>query len=265
MMRAAPSESEKPVAGTRPEGVSNDAEAARYVREMFSRIAPRYDLLNYLLSFSQDHIWRRRTAQNFTQILSRNDARALDVCCGTGDMAFALEQVARAGHAGQSSGARVFATDFATPMLEAARAKARRTNSRVEFFAADTLALPFEDASFDLLTTAFGFRNLADYEKGLREFARVLRRGGEMGILEFTEPRSGFFAPLARFYLRRVLPKIGGAISGSAAAYSYLPSSVEKFPGPEELAARIKQASFAEARFVLWNFGTVALHTARRR
>ena len=242
--------------GTRPAGARDEGEAARQVREMFSRIALRYDFLNHLLSLQLDRLWRRRVARRFPHILVRADARVLDLCCGTGDLAFAL---------GAAGPARVFGADFAHPMLVRAREKASgRQGVRADFLESDALALPFADAGFDLAATAFGFRNLANYERGLREMHRVLRPGGEVGILEFAEPRGSFFAPLYRFYLTRILPRLGGAISGNRAAYSYLPSSVEKFPSPEELAALMAGVGFAEVRFELWTGGSVALHTARR-
>ncbi len=243
--------------GARPSGARDETDAARQVREMFSRIAPRYDFLNHLLSLQFDRLWRRRVTRRFRHILARAGARALDLCCGTGDLTFAL---------GGAAGARVFGTDFAHPMLVLARRKAfLRQDRRPDFLEADALALPFEDASFDLATTAFGFRNLANYERGLLEIYRVLRPAGEVGILEFAEPRGVLFGPLYRFYLNRVLPRLGGAISGNPAAYSYLPSSVEKFPSPEELAALMSGVGFADVRFELWTGGSVALHTARRR
>ena len=242
--------------GTRPQGARDESEAARQVREMFSRIAPRYDFLNHLLSLQLDRLWRRRVARRFRHILAQPDARALDVCCGTGDLAFAL---------GAAGPARVFGADFAHPMLVLARQKvSARQGMKLGFLEADALALPCPAASFDLITTAFGFRNLANYERGLREMYRVLRSSGEVGILEFAEPRGALFAPLYRFYLTRLLPRVGGAISGNLAAYSYLPSSVERFPSPEELAALMSSVGFAEVRFELWTCGSVALHTARR-
>ncbi len=251
-----------PLPGTRPAGANDEVEAARQVREMFSRIAPRYDLLNHLLSLQLDRVWRRRVARRFQHILTRGDARALDVCCGTGDLTAALARKGRA---------LVFGSDFAHPMLLRAREKAmrwRRADPRSlgpnRYAEADALQLPFPNASFDLVAAAFGFRNLTNYELGLKEIYRVLRPGGEVGILEFAEPRGALFGPLYRFYFTRILPRLGGAISGSAAAYSYLPSSVAKFPQPEELSALMSRAGFADVRFERWSGGVVALHIARR-
>lgn len=227
---------------------------------MFSRIAPRYDLLNHLLSASLDRLWRRRAALRFRHVLRRRDARVLDLCCGTGDLIFALERAADSPRDGAAAGARFFGADFALPMLERAREKGNRSGSGAQLLAADALALPFGDARFDLVTSAFGFRNLANYDRGLGEIARVLRPGGELGILEFAEPEPGWFAALYRFYFRRILPRIGGAISGSTSAYSYLPGSVEKFPAPEQLRERIGGAGFRDAAFERWTGGIVALY-----
>jgi demethylmenaquinone methyltransferase/2-methoxy-6-polyprenyl-1,4-benzoquinol methylase len=245
--------------GTRPEGIRDEREAAERVREMFGRIAPRYDFLNHLLSFSLDHVWRRRTAERFKHILDRQEAQVLDLCCGTGDLAFALERV-RSATAGP-----VIGVDFVEGMLMRAHAKAGRVGHRAVFVAADALDLPFPDASFDLVTSAFGFRNLANYEHGLREIARVLRAGGEVGILEFSEPSSGPLASVFRFYFRQILPRIGGAISGSGEAYSYLPASVAKFPSPPELAQLMATCGFGDTRFESWNFGSVVLHRGKRK
>ncbi len=227
---------------------------------MFSRIAPRYDFLNHLLSFSLDKVWRKNTAKRFRQILTRNDARVLDLCCGTGDSTLALwKEANRKG----ASGGQVLGSDFAHPMLCLARQKYQKGGPR-KYVEADALHLPFPDASFHLVTAAFGFRNLANYEAGLREIARVLKPGGEAGILEFTEPRSSFIGFFYHIYLRRIVPQVGGTISGSHAAYSYLPASVSKFPSAEELAGLMTNCGFAEARFELWTMGTVALHRGRR-
>ena len=256
--------------GTRPAGALDEAAAARQVREMFSRIAPRYDFLNHLLSLQFDRLWRRRVARRFRHILWRPEARVLDLCCGTGDLTLAL---ARAGVAA------VFGSDFAHPMLVRALEKsavpvkviappnsqtAGGSRSARGYAEADALALPLANASFDLVTAAFGFRNLANYERGLREIHRVLRPGGEVGILEFAEPRGSVFGSLYRFYFRRILPLLGGLISGNSTAYSYLPGSVAKFPEPEDLAALMSSAGFRAVRFEVWTAGIVALHCGQK-
>lgn len=251
--------------GTRPEGARNERDAGVRVREMFSRIAPRYDFLNHLLSFSLDRVWRRRTARIFSAVLARPEARVLDLCCGTGDLAFALarRRTRLLGH--QSSGAApVVGSDFVEGMLVRARQKAQAAGAHVAFAGADALALPFSDSTFDLITAAFGFRNLSNYESGLRQFARVLRQGGELGILEFSEPERGLLAGVFRAYFRHVLPRIGGAISGDKQAYAYLPGSVAKFPSASRLRELMERNEFTDVRIRSWNFGSVLLHTARR-
>ena len=176
------SASESGVPGTRPEGVRDEREAAAHVREMFGRIAPRYDLLNHLLSLDIDKVWRRRVAKRFSAILHNPAARVLDLCCGTGDLALAFRKEAPVG-------AEIVGSDFVPEMLVRARAKAAASGAGVTFVEADALALPFGDASFDLVSCSFGFRNLANYERGLLEIFRVLKPGGVAAILEFGEPR----------------------------------------------------------------------------
>lgn len=241
-----------PSKGTRPEGATNEADASRKVREMFTQIAPRYDLLNHLLSLQLDRVWRARTARKLRNILGRPDAVVLDLCCGTGDLAFALKRKAKA---------RVIGADFAHTMLVRANAKSAETNASVPFLESDALQLPFADGSFDLVMAAFGFRNLANYEAGLREMQRVLKPGGTIGILEFTEPPQGIFGDFYRWYFRKILPKVGGAISGDAAAYKYLPSSVARFFRPEELCDLMRGVGFQNVDASVWTGGTVALHT----
>jgi demethylmenaquinone methyltransferase/2-methoxy-6-polyprenyl-1,4-benzoquinol methylase len=241
-----------PVKGTRPEGTQTEAEASRKVREMFTQIAPSYDLLNHVLSLQMDRLWRGRVARILKPILRRGDAVALDLCCGTGDLALSL---ARAGSA------RVIGADFAHTMLVQANAK---SGARISFAEADALSLPFADESFDLLTAAFGFRNLANYEDGLREMRRVLKPGGTVAILEFTEPPEGVLGDLYRWYFRRVLPRIGGMLSGDRAAYSYLPKSVARFFRPAQLGELMEAVGFTRVGFRVWTMGTVALHTGVR-
>ncbi len=244
------------VKGTQPAGARTEAEAARQVREMFSRIAPRYDLLNHLLSMQLDRLWRWRVTRRLQPILVNPDALVLDLCCGTGDLTLAL---ARAGRA------RVMGADFVHAMLVRAREKARSADVRaIPLFEADALRLPFANAPFDLVTTAFGFRNLANYEAGLREILRILKPGGTLAILEFAEPGPGWFGSMYRWYFSHVLPRLGGAISGERAAYSYLPGSVSRFFQPEELSALMRVVGYEEIRSEAWTGGTVALHTGNR-
>ncbi|HUL35466.1 MAG TPA: bifunctional demethylmenaquinone methyltransferase/2-methoxy-6-polyprenyl-1,4-benzoquinol methylase UbiE [Candidatus Eisenbacteria bacterium] len=240
--------------GTQPEGATDEQDASRKVREMFTRIAPRYDLLNHLLSGQMDKRWRARTARELRPILDRADAKVLDLCCGTGDLAFSLARGAKA---------KIIGADFSHSMLVRAREKAlaeANGTAPIPFVEADALHLPFADASFDLVTTAFGFRNLANYEAGLREARRVLMPGGSLAILEFTEPAPGIMGDAYRFYCQTVLPKIGGWISGDPAAYAYLPKSVARFFRPAELSGLMSQAGYTEVRVVLMMLNSVALH-----
>lgn len=243
------------VTGAAPEGARDAQTAAAAVREMFSSIAPRYDLLNHLLSFNVDRLWWRRTARAFAHILNRSDARVLDLCCGTGDMAFALYRQAR------RSRPLILGADFSHPMLQRAAQKSAGTSPC--WMEADALRLPLPDASLDLVTAAFGFRNLADYDAGLREIARVLRRDGEAGILDFGEPR-GVTGSVYRLYFRHILPKIGTVISGVKGPYQYLPASVERFPAPEGMLERMRAAGFREATWKPYTFGIAGLYRAKK-
>lgn len=252
-----------PVKGTRPEGAVNEADTSRKVREMFTQIAPRYDLLNHLLSFELDRLWRARAAKCLRPILERSDALVLDLCCGTGDLAFALARVGKA---------RILGADFAHTMLVRAKAKSASqfasdgacASAPMPFLEADALRLPFVDASFDLVTSAFGFRNLANYESGLREIYRVLKPGGTIAILEFAEPPQGVAGDLYRWYFTKVLPRVGWFISGHHSAYTYLPKSVARFFRPPELAALLRSVGHQSVAYRVWTLGAVALHTAVR-
>jgi demethylmenaquinone methyltransferase/2-methoxy-6-polyprenyl-1,4-benzoquinol methylase len=250
--------SESGVPGTRPEGIRDEREAAANVREMFGRIAPRYDLLNHLLSLDIDKVWRRRVAIRFSAILHNPVARVLDLCCGTGDQALAFRKEA-------TIGAEIVASDFVPEMLKRATAKAKAFGAGITFVEADALTLPFGDGSFDLVSCSFGFRNLANYERGMLEIFRVLKPGGAAAILEFAEPRGKLFGSLYRFYFRRVLPVLGGLISGNGSAYTYLPNSVSRFPSPEALQALFEHSGYIDARFERWTGGIVTLHTARKQ
>ena len=256
------SEISSPVRGTRPEGATTEAEASKKVREMFTQIAPRYDLLNHLLSFELDRLWRARAAKHLRPILERPGALVLDLCCGTGDLAFALAHARKA---------HILGADFAHTMLVRARAKSAdasadgaATAKCIPFFEADALRLPFAEASFDLVTSAFGFRNLANYEAGLREIYRVLKPGGTVAILEFAEPPEGFLGDLYRWYFTKVLPRIGWLVSGHQSAYTYLPKSVARFFRPPELAALVRSVGYQSVEFREWTMSTVALHTGVR-
>jgi demethylmenaquinone methyltransferase / 2-methoxy-6-polyprenyl-1,4-benzoquinol methylase len=242
------------VLGAAPAGAADPQAAAQAVREMFTSIAPRYDLANHVLSMNIDRMWWRRTARIFANTLGRPDARVLDLCCGTGDMAFALRRTAH-------SSAKIRGVDFSHAMLQ--RAKAKSAGTSLRWIEADALRLPFADSSFDLVTAAFGFRNLADYDAGLREIRRVLCPGGECGILDFGEP-GGLMGKLYRIYFKHVLPKIGTLISGVKGPYSYLPASVERFPEPAEMLNRMRRAGFGEVSWTPYTFGIAGLYRGKR-
>jgi len=237
--------------GSTPTGTRTEEEAALWVRGMFGRVAGRYDLLNHLLSANIDRYWRARTVRRVSAILQRSDAVCLDLCCGTGDLMIALRR---------NAAARVLGSDFCHPMLLAARGK----TPAAEIFESDALRLPLPDGSLDLITVAFGFRNLANYRRGIEEMRRVLRPGGAAAVLEFSQPRSRALAAAYNFYSRRVLPAVGGLISGSRDAYTYLPESVRKFPGPDELALQMRDSGFRDVRHELMTGGIVALHVATK-
>jgi len=222
---------------------------------MFTSIAPRYDLLNHVLSFNVDRLWWRRTARSFASILNRRDARVMDLCCGTGDMALALRR-----QAGESA-TKIMGVDFSHAMLQ--RANHKSAGKSLHWVEADALRLPFPDQQFDLITAAFGFRNLADYDAGLREMMRLLRPDGECGILDFGEPR-GLMGKLYRIYFKRVLPAIGTLISGVRGPYAYLPESVERFPAPAEMLERMRRAGFREASWTPYTFGIAGLYRGRK-
>jgi demethylmenaquinone methyltransferase/2-methoxy-6-polyprenyl-1,4-benzoquinol methylase len=237
------------VTGTTPQGARSEQEAAHWVRDMFGRVAHRYDLANHLLSFNIDRYWRAHTARRVRDVLARPHARVLDLCCGTGDLLRALERL-------RPGGAAVMGADFCHPMLLAAQRKL----AGLPLFEADALRLPLRDGSLDLIATAFGFRNFANYRAGLCEMRRVLAPGGVAAILEFSQPPNPVFGALYGFYSRRILPLIGGTLSGSRDAYSYLPESVRKFPDPEELAQWMRNVGFARVQFEQLTGGIVALH-----
>ena len=221
---------------------------------MFAGIAARYDLLNHLLSGNVDKRWRRRVAAKLRPALGPG-ARVLDVACGTGDLSL---EVAEA-HAAQ-----VVGLDFCRPMLDVAARKAGAGGRAIPFVEGDALHLPFADGAFDAVTIAFGLRNLASVADGLRELLRVTKRGGAVAILEFSRPVVPGFSALFRLYFTRLLPLVGGLVSGSRGAYEYLPDSVSRFPAQQELAGMMRAAGFAEVEFENLTGGIAALHTGAR-
>jgi demethylmenaquinone methyltransferase/2-methoxy-6-polyprenyl-1,4-benzoquinol methylase len=255
-----------PATGAKPEGVTDEASAARAVQQMFDSIAPRYDLLNHVLSANIDRIWWARTARRFDAVLRNPDAAVLDICCGTGDMTMALLKR-------RPVGAKpIVAADFSRGMLSRGVRKFAPPSlggSRPESLPyavpleADALHLPLEDASLDLIVTAFGFRNLANYAAGLAEFHRVLKPGGQLGILEFSEP-GGLLGKGYAFYFHHVLPAIGRLICGKNGPYNYLPASVGRFPAPPQMLELMRAAGYADSTWKPYTFGIAGLYTGRR-
>lgn len=254
-MKTEPNPRTQGVTGAAPAGAHDEAAAASAVQEMFSTIAPRYDLLNHVLSMNVDRLWWNRASRTFADILQRQDARALDLCCGTGDMTFALHRRTN------GNGANVTGADFAHPML--VRARQKTGERRIRWVEADALQLPFTSGEFHLVTAAFGFRNLANYNRGLAEIYRVLAPSGEVGILDFGEPK-GLIGQVYRFYFRRVLPAVGTVISGVSGPYRYLPASVQRFPAPEEMLQRMRDAGFRDASWTPYTFGIAGLYRGRK-
>jgi len=211
------------------------------VKTMFDRIAPVYDAMNRVMTMGLDQRWRRLTAE----LAVREGDRVLDACCGTGDLALADLK---------AGAASVVGVDFSPRMLE----RARRKSDAVEWLEGDMLALPFDDASFDAVTVGFGVRNVEDLEAGLRELRRVLKPGGRLGVLEITRPR-GLLRPFFRFWFDVLVPLLGKVLPGGK-AYTYLPASVRRFPGPDDLQAVMERAGFGSVTYRLLAGGIVALH-----
>ncbi|HEU4387788.1 MAG TPA: bifunctional demethylmenaquinone methyltransferase/2-methoxy-6-polyprenyl-1,4-benzoquinol methylase UbiE [Blastocatellia bacterium] len=233
--------------------VPQAAGKADRVRTMFAQIAHRYDFLNHALSLNTDRRWRKFTAKKIAGALSRPDARALDLCCGTGDMA--VELAGRAPTCG---------LDFCHPMLRIGLNKTARRNSPVFFVEGDAIRTPFPSDSFDAVTIAFGLRNLEDVERGLVEIYRVLAPQGMAAILEFSHPTVPVLRHLFRFYFTRILPLIGNAISGSRFAYRYLPESVQAFPDQPGLAAMLRSVGFSNVQYYNLSGGIAAVHVASK-
>jgi demethylmenaquinone methyltransferase/2-methoxy-6-polyprenyl-1,4-benzoquinol methylase len=233
------------------ENGSAAVEHSKRVREMFGRIAGRYDVLNHLLSGNIDKRWRKRVANRLRAKL-RNEPLILDVACGTGDLSLTLFE---------NTGARVVATDFCRPMLSIAAGKVPGTISLIE---GDALRLPFKDGTFDAVTIAFGLRNLASVDGGLTELQRILKPNGWLAVLEFSRPTNAILRPLFSLYFRRILPLMGGLISGSLSAYTYLPASVSTFPDQEQLALLMQNCGFEQVSFENLTGGIAALHLGQR-
>jgi len=222
---------------------------------MFGTIAKRYDLLNHLLSGNIDRRWRRLAALRVRDRLTPGRPQILDVACGTGDLSLTLFEL---------TGAHVTATDFCRPMLSIASRKLFQRSADIKVVEGDALELPFLDRSFDAVTIGFGLRNLAAVEEGLREFLRVLKPGGCLAVLEFSKPQTPGLRGLFQFYFTKLLPVMGGAISGSRSAYTYLPDSVQTFPDQNQLASLISRVGFEDVSYENLTGGIAALHLGRR-
>jgi len=224
------------------------------VRAMFAEIAPSYDRLNHLLSINVDKVWRRFTVKKLRDVLDRPDAIALDLCCGTGDLTLELERYAR-----------VVGCDFCHPMLVIGNQKiAAQGANNARLAEGDALQLPFADSSFDAVTVAFGLRNLENVEGGLAEMLRVLKPGGRLAVLECSRPVIPVFRQLYEFYFHNVLPRIGGLLSGSKGAYTYLPKSVRNFPHQKRLAEMMRAVGYTNVRYHNLSAGIAALHLGER-
>jgi len=234
---------------------AKEAAHAKAVREMFAGIAGRYDLLNHVLSLNIDKRWRRIVSAELRKILDRPEAKVLDVACGTGDLSLELNK---------NSKAQILGTDFCRPMLAFAKSKSVQEAHSIPYIEADALALPFEDSEFDAVTIAFGLRNLANVTDGLKELGRILKPRGRLAILEFSAPIVPGFGQLFNFYFSHILPRIGGAVSGSRGAYEYLPDSVSKFPNQKNLVALMEQTGFDSVKYRNLTGGIAALHCGTR-
>ncbi len=234
------------------ERTANEIEHSKAVRAMFSGIARKYDLLNHLLSLNIDKRWRRLIRENLAEVLANDNAFVLDVACGTGDLSLELQKNAKA---------KIIGTDFCRAMLEIARDKTQTLGLRVPYIEADAMQLSFADESFDAVSIAFGLRNLSNFQDGLYELRRVLKKGGRLAILEFTTPSIPVFRKLFNLYFTQILPRIGGVVSGSRETYEYLPDSVSKFPDQKLLAEMMRQTGFNGVEFKNLTGGIAAIHT----
>lgn len=239
---------------------NNEEDASRNIRRMFGEVAPRYDLLNRLLSLYIDQFWRRTLVRQTRTELKKTHTRILDLCCGTGDLLIELELERRRLHS--ASGFQGVGLDFSRPMLVAANRKIAKKGLSSMLIEADSLCLPHPNNQFDLITIAYGFRNLANYQKGVNEIFRVLRPGGRLALLEFSQPTNPLIRPLFSFYFHNILPHLGNAFSGSGNAYTYLQQSVDRFLTPSELCAVFKVAGFSHTEIIPMTGGVSVLHLA---
>lgn len=231
---------------------AGEIEHAKAVKEMFSGIATKYDFLNHFLSVNIDKRWRKKVSASLSDILQNPDATVLDVACGTGDLALELKTFGKA---------KVIGTDFCRPMLTIAKDKTEKQTELIPYLEADGMNLSFDDESFEAVTIAFGLRNFSNWEDGLTELHRILKKDGKLAVLEFSSPIVPGFRQLFNFYFANVLPRIGGVVSGSRGAYEYLPDSVSKFPDQKKLAEMMRQIGFSDVEYKNLTGGIAAIHT----
>ena len=231
---------------------ANEIAHAKAVREMFSGIAGKYDFLNHFLSVNTDKRWRRLVRRQLEDVLANQNAAVLDVACGTGDLSVELQTGAKA---------KVFGTDFCRPMLAVAKDKNPKNNLSIPYLEADGMNLAFADNSFDAVTIAFGLRNFSNWKDGLVELHRILKKGGKLAVLEFSTPILPGFKQIFNLYFTQVLPRIGGAVSGSRGAYEYLPDSVSRFPDQKGLAEMMREVGFESVEYKNLTGGIAAIHT----
>ena len=233
------------------ERTADELKHAKDVREMFSRISPKYDFLNHFLSGNIDKRWRKLVTKKLQSILDNENALVLDVACGTGDLALELQQNAKA---------KVIGTDFCRPMLAIAKEKNAPENLTIPYLEADGMNLSFANETFDAVTIAFGLRNFSNWEDGLRELHRILKVGGTLVVLEFSAPIVPGFRQAFQFYFTKILPKIGGAVSGSRGAYEYLSESVARFPDQKGLMKMMLESGFNNVEYKNLTGGIAAIH-----
>ena len=234
---------------------ADELKHAAAVREMFSGIATKYDFLNHFLSANVDKRWRRLVSEKLKDVLEKPNAQVLDVACGTGDLSVELQK---------SGKAKVFGTDFCRPMLEIAADKNAKIAQNIPYIEADGMNLSFADQTFDAVTIAFGLRNFSNWQNGLIELHRILKTGGKLVILEFSTPVIPGFRQAFQFYFSNVLPRIGGAVSGSRGAYEYLPDSVSKFPDQKNLAKMMNETGFSAVEYKNLTGGIAAIHSGTK-
>lgn len=237
------------------ERTARELEHARAVRDMFSGIAKKYDFLNHFLSVNTDKRWRRLVSKKLKDVLDRPDALVLDVACGTGDLSVELQTAGKA---------KVVGTDFCRPMLEIAFDKNEKNKTAIPYIEADGMNLSFAENTFDAVTIAFGLRNFSNWQDGLVELHRILKKGGKLAILEFTTPVVPGFKQIFNLYFTQILPRIGGAVSGSRGAYEYLPDSVSRFPDQKGLVKMMQETGFTDVDYKNLTGGIAALHTGTK-